>query len=233
MNWLGRPLTSHDVIVNSIAATTTRSGLRVEAALDTDTYDTGVKVTDAQIDALPMHRHRFHGDWNYTLHPAPADALASPGTATAPAPAATDAAHPAGPDHADLRDPELTGMTASQLDGLISTMTPALARQREQLRHQRRGGERRRAPGAGAKAKLSDPERVLATVLHLRKIGTQELIGKLFAVDRSTITNSVAAVRPLLEQHGHTVPASTARFRTPSDVAAFLASAHQKIKSPC
>jgi hypothetical protein len=227
MNWRGRPLTSHDIIVNSIAATTTRTGLRVEAALDTGTYDTGVKVTDAQIDALPLHRHRFHGDWNYMLDPAPADALA------APALAATGAARPAGPDHADLRDPELTGMTASQLDSLISTATPALARQREQLRHQRRGGERRRAPGAGAKAKLSDPERVLATVLHLRKIGTQELIGKLFAVDRSTITNSVAEVRTLLEQHGHTIPASTARFRNPADVTAFLASAHQKIKSPC
>jgi hypothetical protein len=59
--------------VNSIAATTTRTGLRVEANLDNDTYDTGIKVTDAQVDALPMRRHRFHGDWNYTLDPAPAD----------------------------------------------------------------------------------------------------------------------------------------------------------------
>ncbi|OEJ49510.1 hypothetical protein BGK72_00415 [Streptomyces agglomeratus] len=56
MNWRGRPLNSHDVIVNSIAATTTRTGLSVEAALDTGTYYTGVKVTDAQIDALPMDR---------------------------------------------------------------------------------------------------------------------------------------------------------------------------------
>jgi hypothetical protein len=55
--------------VNSIAATTTRTGLTVHAELDPGTYDTGIKVTDSDIDALPMHRHRFHGDWNYTLHP--------------------------------------------------------------------------------------------------------------------------------------------------------------------
>lgn len=51
-------------------ATTTRTGLRVEAELDTRTYNTGMKVTDAEINALAMARHRFHGDWNYTLHPA-------------------------------------------------------------------------------------------------------------------------------------------------------------------
>lgn len=70
MNWRGRPLTSHEVIVNSIAATTTRTGLRVHTELDPGTYDAGVKVTDDEIDALPMTRHRFHGDWNYTLQPA-------------------------------------------------------------------------------------------------------------------------------------------------------------------
>ncbi|WP_457784623.1 ISAzo13 family transposase [Streptomyces microflavus] len=70
MNWRGRPLTSHDVIMNSIKATTTRTGLRVHAELDPGTYNTGIKVTDTDIDALPMHRHRFHGDWNYTLPPA-------------------------------------------------------------------------------------------------------------------------------------------------------------------
>jgi len=69
MNWRGRPLTSHETIVNSIAATTTRTGLSVRAELDTGSYPTGVKVDDAQVDALAMTRHRFHGDWNYTLHP--------------------------------------------------------------------------------------------------------------------------------------------------------------------
>jgi len=64
MNWRGRPLTSHDVIINSIAATTTRTGLTVQADLDDGTYPTGVKVSNAQMAALPISRHPFHGDWN-------------------------------------------------------------------------------------------------------------------------------------------------------------------------
>ena len=70
MNWRGRPLTSHEVIVQTIAATTTRTGLRVRAELDTGAYDTGIKVSDRQMDALPLTRHDWHGDWNYTLRPA-------------------------------------------------------------------------------------------------------------------------------------------------------------------
>src|SRR6266852_282830 len=66
----GWPLTSHDVIINSIAATTTRTGLTVQARLDGGSYPTGVKVSNAQMAALPVGRHSFHGDWNYTLHPA-------------------------------------------------------------------------------------------------------------------------------------------------------------------
>jgi hypothetical protein len=73
MNWRGRPLTSHDVIVASIAATTTRTGLSVHAELDTTTYPTGVKIPDAQMNALrdtgTLHRHDWHPEWNYTLNP--------------------------------------------------------------------------------------------------------------------------------------------------------------------
>src|SRR5438552_4326248 len=69
MNWRGRPLASHEVIVQSIAATTTRTGLRVHAQLDTNTYDTGIRISDRQHEALPLTRHDWHGDWNYTLRP--------------------------------------------------------------------------------------------------------------------------------------------------------------------
>lgn len=73
MNWRGRPLTSHDVIVQSIAATTTRTGLNVHAELDTTTYPTGVKIPDAQMNALrdtgTLHHHDWHPEWNYTLNP--------------------------------------------------------------------------------------------------------------------------------------------------------------------
>src|SRR5205085_4885695 len=69
MNWRGRPLTSHQVVVNTIAATTTRAGLTVRAELDPGSYDTGVKVSDEQMAGLPLDRHDWHGDWNYTLRP--------------------------------------------------------------------------------------------------------------------------------------------------------------------
>jgi len=73
MNWRGRPLTSHDVIVASIAATTTRTGLSVHAELDTTTYPTGVKIPNAQMKALDdtgtLRRHDWHPEWNYTLNP--------------------------------------------------------------------------------------------------------------------------------------------------------------------
>ena len=69
MNWRGRPLTSHEVIVETIAATTTNTGLTVRAELDQATYPTGVKIPDAQMKALEnqriLTRHDFHGEWNY------------------------------------------------------------------------------------------------------------------------------------------------------------------------
>jgi hypothetical protein len=68
-NWRARPLTSLEVIVNLIANTTTRSGLIVKAALDTNRYPTKIKVSDEQLGRLRLKRHEFHGEWNYTLSP--------------------------------------------------------------------------------------------------------------------------------------------------------------------
>jgi hypothetical protein len=69
MNWRGKPLVSYQVIVNLIAATTTAAGLKVRAALDTNTYPAGLKISAAQMQALNLKADRFHGDWNYTLLP--------------------------------------------------------------------------------------------------------------------------------------------------------------------
>ena len=68
-NWRGRPLTSHQVVVNLIANTTTRTGLKVRARLDQGYYPTGTKVTDKELAAVPIAKHDFHGDWNYTIRP--------------------------------------------------------------------------------------------------------------------------------------------------------------------
>jgi hypothetical protein len=68
-NWRGRPLTSHEVILASITATTTASGLRVRAQLDTGTYPTGTPISATDLAGIPLTRHAFDGDWNYVLHP--------------------------------------------------------------------------------------------------------------------------------------------------------------------
>lgn len=68
-NWRGKPLVSHQVIVNLIAATTTRTGLRVRAEVDTGKYPKGVKVSDQEVAAIRIERDQFHGEWNYTILP--------------------------------------------------------------------------------------------------------------------------------------------------------------------
>jgi hypothetical protein len=68
-NWRGKPLVNHQTIVNLIAGTTTRTGLIVKAALDTNHYDTTIKVSDAELARLKLTRHEFHGDWTYIISP--------------------------------------------------------------------------------------------------------------------------------------------------------------------
>jgi hypothetical protein len=68
-NWRGKPLVSHEAIVNLIAATTTRTGLRVRSDLDTSVYPKGVTVTDAEMGTLHIRPDSFHGEWNYTVLP--------------------------------------------------------------------------------------------------------------------------------------------------------------------
>jgi Rhodopirellula transposase DDE domain len=141
MNWRGRPLTSHEVIVQTIAATTTRTGLRVRAELDDSTYDTGVKISDRQMDALPLTRHNWHGDWNYTLRPEAYDQDAgTPGPFDQPS-----------PDLAWLCHPALTGLPAAEWDALTAALMTLHGQQREASLDKRRGHRPRlTAPGEPA-----------------------------------------------------------------------------------
>jgi len=68
-NWRGKPLVSHQVIVQLIAATTTKAGLTVRCELDPNIYPAGVKVSDEELKAVELRRHEFHGEWNYTIRP--------------------------------------------------------------------------------------------------------------------------------------------------------------------
>ncbi len=69
MNWRGRPLVSHEVVVELIGATTLRTALSFKAELDRGSYPKGIKISDDQLAAAGVHKHDFHGEWNYDLCP--------------------------------------------------------------------------------------------------------------------------------------------------------------------
>ena len=68
-NWRGKPLRTYETIINLIAATTTSTGLKVHAELNTEIYQAGIKISDQEFDRLNIHRDKFHGDWNYEIRP--------------------------------------------------------------------------------------------------------------------------------------------------------------------
>ena len=200
MNWRGRPLTSHEVILQSIAATTTGTGLSVHAQLDTGDYPTGVQISDAQMAALPIARHSFHGDWNYTLHPSTPDATA---------PTSTPTERPESLSH-----PTFTGMTADELTALTTELEAILDSRHEATKaaYQQAvkaagdtGTRRPHAPRSGRPPTFGFPDRVLTTILHLRLSLPPDTLAYLFSSNRSTINRAIRETRQLLDQHGTTI----------------------------
>ena len=207
MNWRGRPLASHEIIVNSIAAATTATGLRVHAELDTGAYPAGIKVSDAQMDALPLVTHYWHGEWNYTLIPAPP-------AAAAPAPQ-PPAAPP--PDLAWLAHPAITGMTRPALDALTAALAAPAAALREAALDRRRGHRPRQQPG-GRRPRLTLTAKLLAAILHDRHHLPQRAIAALLGVRHELISRYTSDIRRLLRQAGHTIEPAPATLATLDDL---------------
>ena len=228
MNWRGRPLTSHEVIVQTIAATTTRTGLRVRAELDTSAYDTGVKISDRQMDALPLTRHDWHGDWNYTLRPEAYDQAAG----------APDPSGRPSPDLAWLCHPALTGLPAQERDALIAALMSLHDQQRETSLDKRRGHRPRlAAPGTGRRPVLTLADRLLATTLHQRLALPQVAIAVLFSVRPETINKRIRDIRQLLDQAGHTIQPGPHRLASLDDLCNLATAAEitvpPEIKTAC
>ncbi len=215
MNWRGRPLTSHEVIVQTIGATTTATGLRVHAELDTATYDTGVKVSDRQMDALPLARHDWHGDWNYTLRPEAYDQdSGAPDPFDRPSPDLTWLAHPV-----------LTGLPDQDWDALITVLMTLHEQQRETSLDARRGHRPRlAAPGTGRRPILTLADRLLATILHQRLHLPQVAIAVLFSVRPETINKRIRDVRRLLDQAGQVIQPGPHRLTRLDDLYKLAAS---------
>ena len=210
MNWRGRPLTSHEVVLNCIAATTTRTGLTVAAALDTNNYPTGVAIGDAQMAALPLDRHDWHGDWNYTLRPEPFARIDD----------APDPFDAPSPDLAWLAHPAITGLAPEVWTELIDRLLVLHHAQRETKLDQRRG-QRPRIKGDGTTGRrpiLTLPDRLLAVVLYHRLALPQVAIAELFGVTAETVNRRMRDLRQLLTEDGTTIPPARTRLRTLEDL---------------
>ncbi|ONI91408.1 hypothetical protein ALI22I_08570 [Saccharothrix sp. ALI-22-I] len=219
LNWRGRPLTSHEVVVKTIAATRTRAGLRVEAALDTGDYPTGVAIGKERFTALPLQRHATHGTWNYTLLPQPAT--------TTDVAAVGESDGPAGRRQAmltRLADPRLTGLTGTELDRLSNALALAQAARTQQRYTEQRGGRARRATGRlrGGKPLFDDADRLLLTLVYQRQVCSMNVLADLLEVTGTCIGDLVKQTRDVLEDHGHNPGVASVRFATARDLLTFL-----------
>ena len=218
MNWRGRPLISHEVVLQSIAATTTRAGLRVVAELDTNSYPTGVKVSDAQMAAVPLIGHDWHGEWNYTLHPTPFPQVTGE----------PDPFDQPSPDLAWLCHPAITGMASQEWQVLVDTLMTLHDQQREAALDKRRGNRPRLVNpgiGTGRRPVLTLADRLLAAILHDRHHLSQVAIAALFGVRPETINRRLREARELLETAGHSIESAGHRLTTLDDLHAFSATA--------
>jgi hypothetical protein len=221
MNWRGRPLTSHEVVVNSIAATHTRTGLSAVAVLDAGSYPAGTKISDARIagiEARSLTRHAFHGEWNYAFGPV-----------LRPPPPPPPPAAPAGLcDPAALNHPALTGLDPAALDALAAALDIPSRALREQRRYLRTGRPRTQAArGGGWNRKIGLPGHLIATRLRAHLHLPLPVIGDLLGADKTTISHATTRTRALLAalppgQHPPAAPPAIP-LRTLGDLRAYAA----------
>src|SRR5215203_1405282 len=218
-NWRGRPLTSHEVVVKTIASTTTSSGLRVEAALDPGDYPTGVAISKERFDALPLQRHATHSAWNYTLYPHPV----SPSTQPEPVDEQDGSARRRQAMLGRLADPRLTGITTTDLQQLAALLAPAQAARTQQRHAEQRGGRARRAAGRlRGRPLFDDAARLLLTLVYQRQVCSMTVLADLLEVTDTCIASLVHETREVLEDHAHNPGIASVRFATVHDLLAFL-----------
>lgn len=164
----------------------------------------GISVSREHLRSLPITPHDQHGRWNYTIAPA---------TATGDC-----AINPSGRDHtrsqalAMLAAPRLSGMTSPELDELCALLAPTQAAQAEQRKFQQRGGRRLQALGAHGKPLLSNTDRILITVVYLRRVCPQKVLVDLLAINPVTIGKAIGETRTLMDAQKITVPQTAHYF---------------------
>ena len=190
--WRGRPLTSYDVIINTIGAIRTSTGLTAAAVLDQGTYPTGAGISDTQMKDIEdrcLTRHDFRGEWNYTL-------LAVPRPAPEPEPPKTAPARLCSQD--TLNHPALTGIDPRALAGLAAALEIPFGVHREQRRYRRSGRPRQRAASTGRNRKLDVTDHLLATLIYRHLNLPARVLAPVFGADRNTISKATSLTGKLL-----------------------------------
>jgi Rhodopirellula transposase DDE domain len=220
--WRGRPLTSHDVILSTIAAVTTATGLTVTAMLDDNPCPTGTQISDEQmrdIEDRHLTRHQFHGDWNYAFPPVPRPARPAP-----PAPLPPGLCPPA-----TLNHPALTGLDPAALDALAAALEAPFHGHREQRRYARTGRPRTRTGRAGGwNRKLGAAGHLIATRLREHLNLPVKVIGALLGIDATTVSHAASRTASMLAglppgQHPPAAPPPAIRLRTLDDLRGYAA----------
>ena len=218
LGWRGRLLTSYDVIINTIAAVTTGTGLTVAAVLDDNPYPTGIQISDAQIKDLEdraLTRHSFHGEWNCTFPPVPRPAP----------PPEPEPAHPGRGGQDILSYPALTGMNPADLTALAAALDLPFRARREQHLCTRRGRGRINAEGAAPPRKPGLPDHLLATRLRQHLHLPLKVTGALPGADSATVSHAVSLTASLLagQDPPPAVPPPAIRLRTLDDLRDYAA----------
>lgn len=188
-NWRGRPLTSYQVVLETIAATTTKTGLTIGAELDTGSYDLGISVTPAEFHTLPITPNAFHGDWNYTVSPEPPRTPDAPATTHRTDPALTTM----------LTDPALTGMSRTAFEHLVAVSEPfwdAMAEAAFQRRFHRPRSYRHPQTSS-----VDHTHRLLAAILRRRRAVTMTFLAQLLGVNRTNLSIQYQDGKRLLDLH--------------------------------
>ena len=223
LGWRGRPLTSYDVIINTISAVTTRTGLAVTAVLDRNPCPTGTRISDQQakdIEERHLTRHGFHGEWNYTVLPVPR-----------PAPDPDPEPPPARPGRCSsdlLNHPALTGLDPADLTALAAALEIPFRARREQRRYLRHGRARQLAEGAsggGSNRKLDLTGHLLATRMRQHLNLPPKVTGALLGAHGTTISHATSLTASLLagQPQPPAAPPPGIRLRTLADLRDYAA----------
>jgi hypothetical protein len=201
--WRARPLTSYDVIIDTIGAVTAKTGLTAIAVLDENACPTGTETGGEQmrdIEKRCLIRGEWHGEWNYTL-------LADP-----PAPEPDPA--PASPSRLASRNalnhPALTGLAPDAVQALAAALEVPFGAHRAQHNYARRGRERvnavRDGGGSNGKRRIDLTDHVLALAIHDHLRTPFTVIGALLGVDRTTAAHAANLARQLAASHAIPLP---------------------------